>query len=378
MNRHINRLRDRIESRGQAKQRRAQKYKHRHTPDPTKIEPVKLHFGSKGEYLCQLTTFIVLYARSFDTLHILSHDDTRLSLVAESQKTSKSFSDLFSDTVSLPFDPVHLDMLEKRLLEALSILHAKKISYPISIAQVRFLLEGAVPRLYLFYNKNARWASDDAPHTWQADQVARARCLFHAVKLLLRLHTSPEISTALSLEEQQVLETYTRDLSPPSHHIDLLVSTVVPMTTHLASEIMLNLIESLRPQKAFDFFVSLFGHSVPQPDPRGLSIDCIYELYQQQRLQACLRGDPGNDEAAATDLRNHMLHFSLTELATLISCRAEAAAMLEHVETKSWWLMAKRLTDASRRDDPWYGRIRSESSVSNLIPLVIRSLHVSE
>ncbi|XXG93836.1 hypothetical protein Hte_000085 [Hypoxylon texense] len=328
--------------------------KYRFKSDRSNVKNIKLNFPTKKKYSCQLSLSIILYARSIDTLRVIRHDDTLRSIEAEHHESSISFFDLFSDGDFRTIPTGHLDKLEERFVAALSALHTNRIFYPISAKHVGFLQssrDSAEPQLYLQYNSKARWASNKLPKTWQADQLSHARCLFRVVKMLLRLSTCwPGEHIAFNIQEQRDLETYVRKLGPPSHHVDLLVNSAAPMTTRLASEVMLYLVKKARAEEGYienacDFFDSLFGKCVPLLGSIATP-SVICEIYHQLRLRQYKTKIHEYDQAINKDLGDAVVRSSPPTVATFICCRAEIASLLGDDDKDKWWLMAKNFTSS--------------------------------
>ncbi|KAI1773956.1 hypothetical protein F4818DRAFT_87123 [Hypoxylon cercidicola] len=333
----------------QAKRTRT-KSKYKFNFDPEYVKAADLKFSCKIKYSCQLSLLIILNSRSFDTLRLISHDDSRRSIEAEHRRTSISFHNFFEDG-RLPIKLSHLRMLEERLVAALSALHANRIYYPISAGLVRFLPplddapDDAIPRLYLNYNQKAKWASRRLPETWQADQLSHARCLFRIPKLFLQLCSSPDGFISFDLQEQQTLETYIRELSPPFHHVDLLINAIVPMTAQLATAVILYLVKKKKGQIAHFFFETLFGPCAPLLDPKA-SPQAIFEIYLQQRRHQYIAESQECSIVVDKSFEDEVLRFSPETLAVFVRCRAEVASMLGDDDKEEWWLMEKNLRSA--------------------------------
>lgn len=153
---------------------------------------------TQNSYTCQLSIHILLHARSHDiTLRPVRQDNYMRSIELEHTAVPRftaSFDYLIRsiEHQKKPFLSLHnLDELERRLVDAVKVLHANNISFPVSANVIKLVvpppsegLDGnSPPKLFLGHNTKAGWATKKLPPTWKADQLASARSLFFIPKV---------------------------------------------------------------------------------------------------------------------------------------------------------------------------------------------------
>ncbi|RYO91426.1 hypothetical protein DL766_009852 [Monosporascus sp. MC13-8B] len=316
---------------------------------------ITIQCRSDKAYTCQLSLLILLNARSCCTLRLIDQSDSRRSIEVRRPRAARSIP--FDDFLyriggrdPFPIQLGHLDTLEESLVTALRLLHAKRISFPVSAEQIELLQpltsvpdSTTRPTLFLPYNKRATWASDDLPPTWQADQLSDARLIFRIAKLLLRLSDLPSGPALLDLPSQHALATHL-SRNPPSYHIDLCLG-VAPVTAELAYQIALALVLRNKGQESCDVLESFFGGPIPLPKP-GTSPDTIYISFLQLRARVCHPGGRRGSAGLDQDFEDKLQLDSPATLARLVCCRAQAATLLKEHDEPQWWLTAMSLYDA--------------------------------
>ncbi|KAF2967067.1 hypothetical protein GQX73_g6520 [Xylaria multiplex] len=311
---------------------------------------------SDAAYTCQVSLLIILNARKCPTLRLVRHSASQRAIEVEFPRASQlihfhQFLKSIGTQSYLPIQLHLLDTLEENLVSTLRLLHAKNISFPISIKQIALLRpsstspNGTPPAtLYLMFNKRATWASNTWPSTWKDDQLAGARLFFHIAKLLFRLSSLSPRPAPLDFSSQQVLATYLIK-GPASHHIDLCSNAVAPLTAELAHAIALAFLVRNKARKCCDVLESFFGGPMQPPEP-GTSPDAIYS-----RLELCTRtcrfGYYCGSVRRENDSEEGMVKaMSTATLTRLVCCRAEAATILDEPDAPQWWRTAMALYDA--------------------------------
>ncbi|KAI1270053.1 hypothetical protein F5Y18DRAFT_2394 [Xylariaceae sp. FL1019] len=140
-------------------------------------------------YICQQTLLHLLHAHSFHSLHPVRRNDAERSIEFDyAWSPPRSYRlDLghlllqLSYSRDLAAQRPYLDAVQQSLVNALHLLHARNISFPLEPDRVEFARscdakQGDLQSLKLFlpFNKKARWASSALPPTWKADQLASA------------------------------------------------------------------------------------------------------------------------------------------------------------------------------------------------------------
>ncbi|KAI1317052.1 hypothetical protein F5Y16DRAFT_419941 [Xylariaceae sp. FL0255] len=268
----------------------------------------------------------------------------RHSTRAQARKTRRKHDD--ARKKNLP----HLDALEQSLIDALHLLHAHNISFPVSTSNIGFSRHRSEKwneiqslRLYLPFNKNASWASDRLPSSWRADELARAKSVFFVPKLLAQLAASPR-PTVLDLAGQQALAVHLRD--HPTYQHDKYCLDINPLTAELAHQTAYCLAVRGMAEKSREILESFFGGPLPLPEP-DTPPDKIYRLFSNLRARTVESAkQPAGAAALDQDLKAKLLVESPAMVARFVCCRAEVASVLQQPDRRQWWLVAMDLYDA--------------------------------
>ncbi|XXH01470.1 hypothetical protein Hte_007830 [Hypoxylon texense] len=255
---------------------------------------------------------------------------------------------------TLPSKLPYLDTLQQSLVDALHILHAHYISFPVSTADIAFSRhrdekwnEIQSLKLYLPFNKNACWASDRLPSSWKADQLACAESIFHVPKLLTRLAASPR-PTVLDLASQQALAAHLRD--HPTYQHDRYCLNISPLTAELAHQIAYCLAVRNMAEKSREVLESFFGGPLPLPE-LGTPPDTIYRTFSNLRARAVESAKHhGGNNILDQDLEAKLLVDSPAMVARFVCCVAECASILKQPDKRQWWLIVMDLYDAFLSD----------------------------
>ncbi|KAI1767624.1 hypothetical protein GGR53DRAFT_463310 [Hypoxylon sp. FL1150] len=318
--------------------------KKRYCFDPKVLKRSTLDL-SPEKYSCQMSTLIILNARSFGTPRIVEGSDSQHTLDIDQERLALSIIDFFDESDQLLVSSSKLATLEERLISALQILQANRVHYPISVATVKFTgtnQPNSPLSLYLPYNKKAEWASDKLPPTWKADQISQARCLFRIPKLMGRCATTTGL-VSFNVTEQRDLTTYIKNLRASSHHVALLVTHVETMTIELAAEVLFHLTKKQKVQIARVFFESLLGPRQPLSRVRVHHIMEDYRVHLHHNLQVRIieRGDKGMEQ----ELEDEALRLTPDALKVFVCCRAEIARLAGDDDESEWWRMAENVIE---------------------------------
>ncbi|KAI1431268.1 hypothetical protein GGR50DRAFT_700239 [Xylaria sp. CBS 124048] len=165
---------------------------------------------AERRYACQLTLMIILYARSYGGLRPVEHFDSQRVIGFIDGNVPKDhirirFKDFLTHVwFSQDRDRLrsYIDALEGDLLDALTLLHDHRISFPVGEHTIEFSIHRhahlgdlSSVRLFIPWNKQAGWASDELPSTWKADQREQVRSIFVIAKMfeLIDLRRKPTI-----------------------------------------------------------------------------------------------------------------------------------------------------------------------------------------
>ncbi|KAI0403170.1 hypothetical protein F4802DRAFT_599315 [Xylaria palmicola] len=314
---------------------------------------IKLH--TQETYTCQLSLLILLHSRSYGSLRpVRQHDAERIIEFDLAHMPRNSFGMRFDglldslsceDTIAaqLPY----LDALEASLVDALHLLHSRNISFPISARYITFWRRRDEDRgdmkstkLFLPFNKHARWGSDKWPPTWKAEDLARARSIFFIPKLLARLSTSAK-PTLLDPATQQSLATYLKEHS--IHRHDKYCMGIAPLTPRLAYQIAKSLVKRGETEKCREVLESFFGGPLPLPEP-GTSPGGIYKTFMD--LRACAVESERHGSATwDRDLEPKLLMDSPTMVLRFVLCRAKVASLRGDPDTEHWRRAASVLAE---------------------------------
>ncbi|KAI8965304.1 hypothetical protein F5Y11DRAFT_313649 [Daldinia sp. FL1419] len=300
-------------------------------------------------YTCNLTLFIILNARLYNTFHIVRHIDSEHSIELccpyhDSRVNYYELGRILNNIVSLPshaYDFNTITSWEDHFVGALRLLHGKKISFPVSVKYLWImhykmtswsLSNGTTrhPKLFIGHNAEAAWETDELPSTWQADQLSDAKSIFLIPKIILYIRERGSKPTSLDLSDEQALADHIR-FQCEDFNLDPCLD-LTPVTAQLAFEIIYACIQLDKGQQARDELERYFGGPLPLPEP-NMSPDEIYTSFSRLRARAC---NPDN----ASQI------FPRPLLTLFICCRAQAATLLEESCDRDWWRTAMDLFDA--------------------------------
>ncbi|KAI3343731.1 hypothetical protein F4824DRAFT_440887 [Ustulina deusta] len=308
-------------------------------------------------YTCQSSLLILLNTKSYNTLHPIRQDDSQRSIEFDLSFPTASYQVSFNDLLealccqeTLPNKLPYLDALQQSLVDALHLLQAHNISFPVSTSYIAFSRHRSEKwneiqslRLYLPFNKNACWASDRLPLSWKADQLACAESIFLVPKLLTRLAASPR-PTVLDLASQQALAVHLRD--HPTYQHDKYCLDISPLTAELAHQIAYCLAVRSMAEKSCEVLESFFGGPLPLPPP-GTPPHTIYGTFSNLRARTVESAKHhGGNTVLDQDLEAKLLVDSPAMVARFVCCRAEVASVLKQPDRRQWWLIAMDLYDA--------------------------------
>ncbi|KAI2606589.1 hypothetical protein GGR54DRAFT_644204 [Hypoxylon sp. NC1633] len=313
-------------------------------------------------YICQQTLLDLLHAHSFHSLHPVCRNDAERSIefdyawfpVASYRLGLGDVLLQLSYSLNVAAQRPYLDAVQQSLVDALHLLHAHNISFPLSADRVQFARscdadQGNLQSLKLFlpFNKKARWASSTLPPTWKADQLASAASIFRVPQLLIRLAAAPTL-TPLDPESQQLLAAHIKE-HPGLQHDEKCLG-IYPITTELAHEIAYCLVTRNKPDKSCDVLDSFFGDRMPLPDPTA-SPHTICSAFIDLRRRA-VDSERQREDCPRPD-REPEAEFLLDSPAMVVRfvcCRAEIASQRREPNRREWWLTAMNLYDVFLAD----------------------------
>ncbi|KAI1109411.1 hypothetical protein F5Y14DRAFT_456058 [Nemania sp. NC0429] len=330
---------------------------------------------TQSSYTCQLSIHILLYARSHDlTLRPIGQNDSLRCI--ELKDTGSSYNEPFDYLVStldkIPNPQARLrtlDEFEESLVNAIQLLHANDISFPVTsrVVEIEVPLRSNYSskrspfKLFLKHNTCASWASKNKrlSPTWKAEEIAKARQIFDCPRLITRIVASRN-QVLLDPETQKALAAFLS--KRPNLARQCAGLSASRLTPELAHEIACGTTLRGDYRRGREVVESFFGRSVQPPKP-GTSPDVVYSSFVMLRARAIdveKSRTTGSDYVALyQELEPELRVVDPALLTRLLLCRAEVAHHLREPSRRRWWLAAMDLYDAFLSSQPARSRLET-------------------